>query len=106
MGKTIVYNKLVRDLIPEVIEKDGKTCVTHIADDEEYRKELSIKLQEEVAEFLEKPCEEELADILEVIDGLVALYGFSHDKIGEIKAKKREKRGGFQGRVMLERVEE
>lgn len=106
MGKTIVYNKLVRDLIPQVIKKDGKTCVTHIADDEEYRNELSIKLQEEVAEFQEKPCEEELADILEVIDGLVALYGFSHDKIAQIKAMKKEKRGGFLGRVMLERVEE
>ena len=24
-----IYNKLVRDLIPDIIEKDGKTCDTY-----------------------------------------------------------------------------
>lgn len=31
-----VHNKLVRDKIPEIIEKDGKTCVTHILSGEKY----------------------------------------------------------------------
>ena len=31
-----VYNKLVRDKIPEIIETDGKTCKTRILSDEEY----------------------------------------------------------------------
>lgn len=31
-----VYNKLVRDKIPEIIEEDGKTCKTRILSDEEY----------------------------------------------------------------------
>jgi len=31
-----VYNKLVRDKIPEIIEADGKVCRTHILSNEEY----------------------------------------------------------------------
>lgn len=33
---TIKYNKLVRDRIPDIIEKSGKACVTEILSDEEY----------------------------------------------------------------------
>ena len=29
-----VYNKLVRDKIPEIIEADGKVCRTHILSNE------------------------------------------------------------------------
>ena len=35
MKKTI-YNKLVRDKIPEIIESSGKTCMTAILSDGEY----------------------------------------------------------------------
>ena len=31
-----VYNKLVRDKIPEIIEADGKVCRTHILSNEDY----------------------------------------------------------------------
>lgn len=34
------YNKLVRDKIPEIIEKAGKTPVTHILSEEDYMTEL------------------------------------------------------------------
>ena len=46
-----VYNKLVRDKIPEIIEADGKTCKTKILSDEEYIAALETKLNEEVAEY-------------------------------------------------------
>ena len=45
-----VYNKLVRDLIPQIIEKSGKKFDTHIAESEEYKSLLEEKLQEEVNE--------------------------------------------------------
>ena len=45
------YNKLVRDRIPEIIEKDGHTPFTHTATDTEYWKKLLEKLQEELNEF-------------------------------------------------------
>ena len=46
-----IYNKLVRDKIPEIIEADGKTCKTEILSDEEYLKMLDAKLDEELAEY-------------------------------------------------------
>ena len=40
-----VYNKLVRDKIPEIIEEKGEKPVIRILNEEEYLSELNIKLQ-------------------------------------------------------------
>ncbi|PID01584.1 hypothetical protein CSV67_13665 [Sporosarcina sp. P2] len=48
-----IYNKLVRDLIPEIIEADGKTCVTRILNDSQYIAEINNKMHEELAEYEE-----------------------------------------------------
>lgn len=45
------YPKLVRDRIPEMIERDGKTAVTHIAETEEYIRFLLAKVVEEATEL-------------------------------------------------------
>ena len=36
------YNKLVRDRIPEIIESDGKTCVTETLPDARYLEMLDV----------------------------------------------------------------
>lgn len=48
-----VYNKLVRDRIPEIIKSEGRNVKIKILNDEEYRGELNKKLQEEVKEYIE-----------------------------------------------------
>ena len=58
-----VYNKLVRDKIPEIIEADGKVCRTHILSNEEYIVALEAKLNEEVAEYQADKNLEEMADL-------------------------------------------
>ena len=62
-----IYNKLVRDKIPEIIESDGKICKTEILSDEEYLKMLDAKLDEELAEYHKDQNIEELADLIVVI---------------------------------------
>lgn len=50
-----VYNKLVRNRIPEIIAASGKSCVTEVLTDEAYLKMLDAKLDEELAEYLRTP---------------------------------------------------
>ncbi|WP_409304709.1 phosphoribosyl-ATP pyrophosphohydrolase [Peribacillus sp. SCS-155] len=99
-----VYNKLVRDNIPSIIFKGNKEPITYIATENEAKQMLMDKLIEELEEFKETPIEEELADILEVIDGLVTIFNLDMDKVKSIKESKKEERGGFERRIILEKV--
>ena len=92
--------KLVRDRIPEIIEKNGEIPHIRILPEEEYRRCLEAKLDEEVAEFHADQNAEELADILEVVYALADSIG-SRDALLEIYRKKHDARGGFEKRILL-----
>ena len=62
-----VFNKLVRDKIPEIIENNNEFCKTRILNDDEYLVELNKKIKEELNEYLESGEIEELADLEEVL---------------------------------------
>ncbi len=99
------YDKLVRDKIPEIIRSSNRVPECEILDeDEEYPQYLIRKLYEEVLEFMEEPCVEELADIREVVDALSRVTGF--ERVEQIQEKKREERGGFEKRILLTGVYE
>ena len=99
------YDKLVRDNIPEVIEADGETPVTHVADGVEYERRLFEKLDEEVAELREDPSADELADVLEVLAAIQDRLGVGDDELKQIREEKADRRGRFDDGVVLERVE-
>lgn len=100
-----VYNKLVRDKIPEIIEADGKTCKTRILSDEEYIASLEAKLNEEVAEYQADKNLEEMADVLEVLQAICLARGYSLEELKALRAKKANERGGFADKIFLEYVE-
>ncbi len=100
-----VYNKLVRDRIPEIIEADGKKCSTHILSDEEYIKALEVTLNEEVAEYQADQNLEEMADILEVLQALCVARGYSLNELEMLRTKKVAVRGGFERKIFLESVD-
>lgn len=104
--KTIIYHKLVRDRIPEIIEKDGKQCVCSILSEEDYIRLLDQKLDEELKEYQESKSMEELADLLEVIRSVALARGSSIEEVEQIRTEKAEKRGSFDKRILLEKVVE
>lgn len=102
-----IYNKLVRDKIPEIIKSNGEKPIISILDDNSYKEELEKKLYEEYQEVLESNGNErleELADMLEVIKSLALLENKSLDDIISISNQKSEKRGSFTERIFLEKV--
>ena len=101
---TIRHDKLVRDLIPDIIAADGKTCVTRTMSDAEFIAALDAKMTEELAEYHADGSMEELADLLEVMMAAAAARGHSFDEVEAIRRKKAEKRGGFDRRIWLESV--
>ena len=101
-----VYNKLVRDKIPEIIMKSGKTAHCHVLDNNEYIAELDRKLNEECAEYQSDKSIEELADMLEVMYAIAEARGYSVAELERVRLEKAEKRGGFSERIFLEQVED
>jgi len=102
--------KLVRDKIPEIMLKEGKNPITKtIKDDAEYFSALTDKLLEEVQEFIVASAENnnkhamhELADIAEVVEAICAFKKYQADVIEGYKVAKKQERGGFEKRILLE----
>jgi predicted house-cleaning noncanonical NTP pyrophosphatase (MazG superfamily) len=105
-----IYNKLVRDKVPNIIESTGKGCSTKILNPDEYIKALHQKSFEELQEYINSKnndeATEELADILEIIYSFAEYHGVSMEKIEEVRKRKMEMRGGFKERIFLIEVED
>jgi len=103
-----VYNKLVRDNIPEIIKSNGGEPFCRILNDEEYWEALLLKDTEELNEVREATTLEErkkeLADKLELIRAMATYSGFTLEEIIEEADKKKLKNGGFTKRLFLEKV--
>lgn len=102
----IMYNKLVRDRIPEIIQSTGKTCTTEILSTEDYLHMIDIKLDEELAKYHKDQNIEELADLLEVIQAAAIAHGYTLEDLERVRAEKASERGGFEKRILLVEVQE
>ena len=98
------YNKLIRDNIPEIIKRDGKSAKIHIADDVEYDKRLKEKLLEEADEYAASGDPEELADVLEVVYAIAINKGIHKVQLESMVQKKRNEKGSFEKRIVLEEI--
>ena len=99
------YNKLVRDNIPQIIERSGKRCQTRVLNDDEYLAQLDAKLREEFAEYAQSGEVEELADLVEVALALAAAKGVPEAKFAEMRAEKASRNGAFAQKIFLEWVD-
>ncbi len=100
-----MYNKLVRDKIPEIIRADGKKLKSRILSDEEHLQALLKKLEEECKELIEAKNVEELADVHEVLLALAEALGIKPEELEKVRQDKATKRGGFKKRIFLQEVE-
>jgi len=101
-----IYQKLVRDRIPEVIENAGKEYAVRQVRSDELLNYALKKLQEEVQEFVEDPCAAEAADIMEIFYFICARLGLSENYILAERTSKRIDRGSFDMGFVLDWVEE
>lgn len=97
-------DKLIRDKLPQIIDKEPEASLTYrILSDEEYRTTLKKKLIEEATEvedaFTKEDLMDELADVVEVFDALLNVYGLSLNDIRTRQAQRKKERGGFQERI-------
>ncbi len=109
MAQRKVYNKLIRDRIPEIIRAQGRLPAYRVLKADEFRDALKLKLMEEAHELLkaEDPAAviNEVCDVMEVLEAVCAEYGLNADDISETKINKKKDRGGFAKRLFLEYVE-
>ena len=100
-----IWNKLVRDRIPEIIHSSGLSATTRVLSQTEYVEALKAKLLEEVEELgqasTRKSIAAEAADVMEVLAALCDSYGLSTNDVAEVQNAKRDERGGFRQRILL-----
>ena len=102
----MLYCKLVRDKIPEIIKASGKDAVTCILPDKEYAIFLERKLDEEIREYHESKDVEELADILEIIISLAEIKGYKFSDLYDIRTQKAKEKVVFSNKIFLISVSE
>ena len=102
-----MYEKLVRDNIPDIIKKNGEEPIIEILDNERYKEELEKKLQEECMEVINAKGNdriEELADLLEVMYSLTELEDKIMEDVEKVRIEKKLKRGAFSNKIYLKGV--
>jgi len=104
--KKKLYYKLVRDRIPEIIDGCGTRYAIRQLRGEDLRGYAFKKLREEVQEFVEDPCPEEAADILEILNFICKKEGFGENLVASERIAKRITKGGFDMGFLLEWTEE
>ena len=104
------YNKLVRDRIPEIIQKEGNTADIIILSEESFKQAIKEKLIEEATEVCNAQNRDdilsELADLQEVMDTIKQIYNINTLEVNTIQAVKALQRGKFEKRLYLKSVSE
>jgi len=98
------YNKLIRDLIPTILEEKQIPFAVETMTTDEYQQALRRKLVEEAQEAAaaeEADLITELADLLEVIDATLIAYGLERNQVLACQVQRQRERGGFSQQLRL-----
>ncbi|HLC38557.1 MAG TPA: nucleoside triphosphate pyrophosphohydrolase [Patescibacteria group bacterium] len=101
-----VYNKLIRDKIPEIIVAAGEDPKIKKLNKKEFNIELSKKVLEEAKELTiaktKKDILSEVVDIQELLDWIIKEQKLNRSKIKKFQKEKNIKRGSFKKQLFLE----
>jgi len=105
-GRKVFYNKLVRDMVKEKIERNGEACeVRVIEDQDEFQQELLKKIREEADALSAVSSREEFlseyADLMVVLDALTHHMEFSEADIKTALEENVAKKGLYKLRHFL-----
>jgi predicted house-cleaning noncanonical NTP pyrophosphatase (MazG superfamily) len=105
----VIFNKLVRDKIQELLENKNYKVSSHKLSDTEYIKELKKKLIEESEEANQAPDKDtltkEMADIYEILDHIKQTLNISEKEITDAKNQKSQKNGSFKEKIYITHIE-
>ena len=91
------------------MQNDGIIVNYEILSDDEYIKELHLKLIEEAKEVSEsndkEALENEIGDVLEVIEHIISSHSLDIEEIQKRKKQKQETLGGFDQKIKTKHVE-
>lgn len=103
--KKIFYRKLIRDKIPQKMDRVGAAYEIRKLGKEEFEKELLKKVGEEASGLLaakeKEAIIEELADVLDVVDEIRRLKKIKSSCIRKKQKENAEKKGGFKKKIYL-----
>lgn len=105
--KRIIYNKLIRDKIANHLDEQDDILEYHIekcSTPRELKSKFEDKLLEEIYEFLEDPCPEEAADVLEVFEGMLKLVGIERSEVDDARFYKAIEKGRFENGCILHSI--
>jgi len=105
----VVFRKLVRDKIPDIIKEAGKIPFSATIKGEAFKKALGRKILEEAGELFGQWAAgnaenvlNESADMLEITLAALKHHGFSFDDLIAARNSKLEELGGFERQLFLE----
>ena len=100
-----VYNKLVRDRIPEIIRQHGDMCQIETMTETEFQVALRQKVVEEAEEVMQAMTKrellKELADLYEVVEMLLQSNNITIDMVRIEQEQRHKERGGFTHHTKL-----
>jgi len=100
-----IYNKLIRDKIPGIIESDNEIPEVRVLSKREFVVELKKKIVEESKELAEAQAKNdvlnEIIDITELLGWLAKIYKLRPTSIRNLQKEKNKKRGSFKKRLFL-----
>ena len=103
-----IYNKIVRDKIPQIIESKGSKCKIRTLDEMGFIFHFRNKLQEEVDELNRAATSdeilEEVVDVLEILYTITTNIGKTFEDVEVLRLKKKQEKGGFADKLFLEYV--